>query len=604
MKRLSLLALVLLMVLSVSTAFAGGGGEQIIDPELDEQEGQFAGLTDVDHSVGEFERGVPGGRYVLASLNDPRSFNAVIAAETSTTDITGQLYAALVRRNQFTLEWEPWIADRYEIADDNLSVTFYLPRNLRWSDGAPLTARDWVDGVTEIIMNPDVESNSRSSQFVSGEPAVWEAVDDYTIRVTTPELYAGLLTLSSVQPVPMHIFGPIMESEGAAGIRSLWGVDVDPSEVVGNGPFMLHDYVPGERVVLRKNPNYPERDQWGQQLPYLNEVVFSIVPDQDTSLQRFTAGQLDSYGLRGEDYATLVDLQDEQNFTIYNVGPSASTQFLTLNQNPIDGEGDNGLAEPKVTWTNNKTFRQAIAHLVDRETIINNVAFGFGYPQYSPIWTNSPYYWEGSADAAFPYDPDRARELLDSIDYIDRDGDGYREDPDGNKIELVLETNTESSARVQIGEILTQEMQNVGLDITFRPGQFNAIVGKLVSSYDWEMIIIGLTGSVDPISGANVYPSTGNLHMIEPLQESPRRAWEARVDEAWDIANLTLDEDQRKRGFQILQEVWIEEVPWVFTYNAAVMGAYRSNWGNIYPHPIDGFGTGALLEVIYDKGRM
>lgn len=604
MKKLSLLALVLLMVLSVSSVFAGGSGEQIIDPEADEQEGQFAGLTDVDHTSGEFETGVKGGRYVLSSISDPRSFNAVIAAETSTTDITGQLYAALIRRNQFTLEWEPWIAESYEISDDNLSVTFDLPEGLQWSDGEPLTAHDWVDGRNELIMDPEIESNARSSQFVGGEPATWEALDDYTIRVTTPELYAGLLTLSSLSPVPMHIFGPVYESEGAAGIRSLWGVDSDPTEIVGNGPFLLQDYVPGQRVVLRANPNYAETDADGTQLPYLEEVVFSIVPDQDTSLQQFTAGQLDSYGLRGEDYATLVDLQEEQNFTIYNVGPSSSTQFLTMNQNPIRGEGDAGLDEPKVTWMNNKTFRQAIAYLVDRETIINNVAFGFGYPQYSPIWTNSPYYWDGAPDAAFEYDPGRAEELLDSIDYIDRDGDGYREDPDGNKIELVLETNTSSTARVQIGEIVSQEMQNVGLDVTFRPGDFNAIVGKLLSSYDWEMIIIGLTGSVDPISGANVYPSSGNLHMVEPLQEEPQRDWEARVDEAWDVANLTLDEEQRKRGYQTLQEIWIEEVPWVFTYNAAVMGAYRSNWGNIYPHPIDGYGTGALLEVIYDKDRM
>ena len=185
-----------------------------------------------------------------------------------------------------------------------------------------------------------------------------------------------------------------------------------------------------------------------------------------------------------------------------------------------------------------------------------------------------------------------------------RDGDGFREDPNGNRISLTLSTNSGNRERESIITLFAQEASGVGIEVTVNPIDFNALVGQLTSSYDWEMIVIGLTGSIDPITGVNVYPSDGALHMIEPQQESPRRDWEKRVDEAWQTANFTTDEEQRKEGWQTIQEIWIEELPWVFTYNAAVMGAYRSNWGNIFPHPIDGYGTGALLEVIYDKDRM
>ena len=105
-----------------------------------------------------------------------------------------------------------------------------------------------------------------------------------------------------------------------------------------------------------------------------------------------------------------------------------------------------------------------------------------------------------------------------------------REDPDGNKIELILNTNSGNDVREQIGELFSQEAKAVGIDVTFKPEAFNEMVTRLVSSYDWQMILIGLTGSVDPVGGANVYPSYGNLHMIEPNQESPRRDWEAAVD--------------------------------------------------------------------------
>ena len=229
-----------------------------------------------------------------------------------------------------------------------------------------------------------------------------------------------------------------------------------------------------------------------------------------------------------------------------------------------------------------------MAHLVDRETIINNIAFGLGYPQYAFVPRQSPYFFEGAEDIAFKYDPVRAAELLDSIDYIDRDGDGFREDPDGNKISLNLSTNSGARVRESIGELFAQEAANVGIEVNFTPKDFNALVGQLVSTFDWEMILIGLTGSVDPISGANVYPSSGNLHMIEPNQTSPRREWEQEVDDLWIYANNTTDEAQRKDGYEQIQRIWIEEVPWVFTFNPLALSAVKVEFGNIIVHPFDG----------------
>ena len=400
--------------------------------------------------------------------------------------------------------------------------------------------------------------------------------------------------------MPRHIFEPLIEAEGAAAVNSFWGVDTDVSTIVGNGPFLIGEYVPSERVVMAPNPNYYEQDEWGQQLPYLDEFVIEFVEDQDTSLARFVAGETDALGLRGEDYGVLVDKQEDDNFLIYNVGPASSTQFITFNQNPIEGGG--------------RRHRAARAHLAVQQVVPpgdgapdrppdhhQQHCLRFGYPQYSFVWTVSPYFWEGSADAAFKYDPERAKELLDAIGYTDRDGDGVREDPDGNKIELILNTNSGNDVREQIGELFSQEARAVGIDVTFKPEAFNELVTRLVASYDWQMILIGLTGSVDPVGGANVYPSRGSLHMIEPNQESPRRDWEVAVDAAWDEANLTTDEEQRIRGFRKLQELWIEEVPWAYTFAPASMTAVRNTIGNIKPHPLNGYGMRGLADRLFIK---
>ena len=556
-------------------------------------------LTPVDHSA--WERGSHGGRFVITSVSDPKTFNPVLAKETSTTDITSRMFAGAVRRNQLTLEWEPDLAESWEISEDQKTITLRLRSGLTWSDGDPLTADEVVWTVNEIVLNEEVETDDRDALLIGGELATFELIDDLTYRITLPSVYAGIFEVASIAPLPRHIFEPLIEAEGAAAVNSFWGVDTDVTTIVGNGPFMIGEYLPSQRVVMTPNPRYYEQDEWGQQLPYLDEFVIEFVEDQDTGLARFIAGQSDAWGLRGEDYGVLVDMQEPDDFLIYNVGPASSTQFITFNQNPIEGEDDGGIEPPALTWLSNQTFRQAMAHLIDRQTIINNIAFGFGYPQYSFVWTVSPYYWEGAADAALKYDPERAGELLDSIGYVDRDGDGVREDPDGNKIELILNTNSGNTVREQIGELFSQEARNAGIDVTFKPEAFNELVTRLVSSFDWQMILIGLTGSVDPVSGANVYPSHGGLHMIEPSQESPRRDWEVAVDAAWDEANLTTDDEQRTRGYRKLQELWIEAVPWAYTFAPAVMHAYRNTFGNIKPHPLNGFAMTGIVDRLYVK---
>jgi len=594
---------VLLMVLAFP-AFSQAAQEEFIEEEPAEEEEEFLKTVTYD---GDWEIGRQGGELVRAVLGEPKTFNEAVAAETSTTDITHQLYDAPIDRNQFTLEFEPVMAESYEIADDGKSVTVKMRKNLKWSDGEPLTAEDVVFAANEIFLNEDVESNYRSGLIVDGKPAKFELIDEYTYKVSLHTEYAGLLTIAGNTPMPKHIFKPLIEEEGAAAINSFWGVDTDVTEVVGCGPFVIDEYAPGQRIVLKRNPYYWQKDAEGNQLPYLDKVTYVIVEDQDTQLARFLAGELDLLGLRGEDYTVVSEKLDELNATIYDIGPVASTQFLTFNMNPdaeVDDEGNEipGTTKPeRYYWTSNKQFRLAMAHLIDRETIINNIAYGFGYPQYSFIPRFSPYYWEGVEDAAPKFDPDKAAEILDDLGWVDTDGDGTREDDKGRPITLELTTNSGNTVREAIGNLVAQEAAKVGISINFKPEDFNTMVGKLLSGQNWDLIIIGLTGSVDPISGANVYPSSGNLHMNNPNQEEPYTEWEKEVDEAWSYANNTTDENQRKEGFKKIQQLWIEYNPWVYTFNQTSLQAYKNKFGNVYPRPIDGFNWDGILYRLYVK---
>jgi peptide/nickel transport system substrate-binding protein len=566
---------------------------------VEESGSMFEGVVDIDRSG--WEIGKPGGTFVLAQLSDPKSFNPIVAQEISTTDCTDLMFAGPIGRNQLTLEWEPQLAESWKVADDNLSITIKLRKGLKWSDGTPLTAEDVVFTVNEIIKNEGVTTSTRDSIHVGDEMAEWQLIDSVTYKITFPMVTARMFMIASVGPMPKHIWKPVLDEGGAEAINALWGVDADVSEVVCSGPFTVADYVPNQKVVFQKNPNYYQKDEAGNRLPYLDQVIYVISEDQDTMMAKFLAGETDAYSMRGEDYSVLIEKKDQMGFTIYNVGPQAGETFITFNQNPIEGDEDGGIEPPTLKWLSKKEFRVAMAHLIDRETIINNVYYGFGYPQYSPVWSKSPYYWEGAPDAAYPYDPEKAKSILDEIGYVDTDGDGRREDDEGNTISLTLNTNSGNRIREATGTMFTQEAANIGIEINFKPEDFNALVTKLVSTYDWEMILIGLTGGPDPGTGQNVYPSSGSLHMIEPGQESPRREWEKQVNEAWDEANLTVDEAQRKSGFQKVQQLWIENVPWVYTCNQATMHAFKNTWANGKTQPISDYTFKRTLHRVFMK---
>ena len=556
----------------------------------------FEGISEIDYS--EWKIGKPGGSMTISHETDPKSFNVIIANESSTRDVMNRVYSNLVDRDILTLEWMPFLAREWKVSEDGLSAVFTIRENLKWSDGEPLTAEDVVWSVNTVFLNKEVEGSNYDAFYVGEELAMFEKIDDLSFRIITPTLYADIISLANFQPVPKHILEPLIVEKGITAINSYWGVDTDVKSIVGSGPFIIEEYAPNQRIIMSRNPYYWQKDAQGNQLPYLDRLNLVIVEDSNTAFLKFIAGELDTIEeVRGEDVATLIEKKNEVGFEIYNAGPEASTNFITFNQNV------NTVPEPKRSWFNNRKFRKAMAHLVDRQTIIDNVYFGFGFPQYSFVPRFSQLYWEDADEEAIKYDPEAAKKLLDELNMKDRDGDGIREDENGNPVSFVIQTNSDNTQRINIGKIISQEMKKAGIDATFTASDFNVIVTALVSTYEWDVIIIGLSGSLQPfLSGSNVYPSRGNLHLIEPNQESPRRSWEKEVDRLYIENTTTTDMVKRKQSGIELQKIWIEEQPWTYTVNEAAIYVFKNNIGNVKPRSVEPYDSWkGIIQYLYIK---
>ena len=539
----------------------------------------------------EYATGKQGGTLTSATISEPLTLNLAIANDASSSGVLGYLFEGLTETSWLTDEVEPALAESWEGSEDGLTWIFHLRNDVSWHDGEPFTAHDVDFTFNRIIYNHDIPASSRPAfhfRFLDEESGEWKeepmtvtALDDYTVECVLPGPFAPFLRSMGTVIYPKHILEKHVDD---GTFTSTWDIDTDPAEIVGTGPFTIASYEPGERVVMRRNPGYWLKDDTGNSLPYLDEIVHVIVPDLEAELAKFLAGESDVHGVLGEEYARLVPLQKDGNFTIYRRGPTFGTTFLGFNMNPgrNPDTGEPYVAPEKLEWFLNTQFRQAVAHVIDKNTIIDDVQHGLGYPQWASISPAAGDFHNPNV-RRYEYDVDRANEILDGIGWTDTDADGIREDGEGNDIEFSLVTNTGNTVREKVGTLVHRGMQEIGLRVDYRLVEFGDLVAQLTGSYDWEAMIIGFTGGPDPYGSISFWHSGENLHLWHPNQLEPATEWEAKIDELYIMAGRELDRDKRVDLYRQAQEIAAENVPVVYTTLSERLSAVRNVFGNMTP---------------------
>ena len=537
----------------------------------------------------EYANGKRGGALTLATISDPLTFNLAIANDASSSGVLGYLFEGLTEISWLTDEVEPGLAESWTNSDDGLAWTFNLRRDVMWHDGQPFTAKDVEFTFNRIIYNDDIPASSRPAftfryledgEWTQGEMTV-TALDDYTVLCELPVSFAPFLRSMGTAIYPKHILEPYVD-EGT--FATTWDITTDPAEIIGTGPFTIGLYAPAERVVMKRNPNYWLKDDEGSALPYLDEIIHIIVPDLETELIKFRAGETDVHGVLGEDFATLEPLQEAENFTIHKRGPGFGTTFLVFNMNPGTSEetGEPYVDATKLNWFQNKTFRHAVAYSMDKDAIIEDVQHGLGYPQWSSI-SPSAGAFHNSNVRKYPYDVEQANSLLDSLGWMDTDGDGIREDDAGNKIEFTLVTNTGNSVRDRASQIIQEGLSKIGVQVNYETIEFGDLVGQLTTTYDWEAVVIGLTGGTEPHGGINVWHSSEGLHLWNPNQEEPATPWEAEIDNLYIVGSQELDRTKRIEHYHSAQAIAAENLPVIYTTLSERLSAVRNVFGNTTP---------------------
>ncbi|MGC8805836.1 MAG: ABC transporter substrate-binding protein, partial [Candidatus Ratteibacteria bacterium] len=310
-----------------------------------------------------------GGSIVISASSIPKSFNPIIAKETSTTFVTGFIFEGLIATDGVTLKIKPNLAKSWDVDSTGKIWTFHLRTDVYWNDGIQFTAKDVEFTFNCLIFNPDIPTSSRDVFTINNRAIKVKAIDNFTVRFILPDRFAPFLRLMGQEILPEHKYKKDVDEKR---FSSAMGLDSKPQDIVGTGPFMLEDFRPGEWIILKKNKMYWKYDSNGNQQPYIDRIIILTIPDQNMALLKFKKGELDMISLRAQDYL-LLKRANPAGVKFYNVGPSLGSEFLVFNQNL-----DSNIPEYKKEWFRNINFRRAVSCAIDRQAIINNIFAGLG----------------------------------------------------------------------------------------------------------------------------------------------------------------------------------------------------------------------------------
>ena len=579
-----------LVALALAALAVGGCRDEIPARGEQQAEQDVVSLLGANADQFEYEIGDHGGSLTFATIAEPLTFNLALATDAGSAGALGYLFEGLTDISWLTGEPQPNLAHTWDVSSDGLTWTFYLRRDVRWHDGEPFTARDVEFTFNEIIYNEEISTPDRAAFTfrLLNDAGRWQeapmtvtAIDEYTVQCVLPVSFAPFLR-SMAQPIfPQHILQPHVD---AGTFGEIWDIGADPAEIIGTGPFLIEQYVAEERIVFRRNPDYWMRDAEGGRLPYLDRIVQLIVPDLETELEAFLDGTADIHGVRGVEHAELAPLQEDANFTIHRRGPTFGSTFLSFNQNrgTSPDSGEPYVSDERLHWFTNTAFRQAVAHSIDTDAIIQQVQFGFGYPQRTQISPAAGDFHNPNV-ATYEFDLNRANAILDGLGWTDRDGDGFREDDRSNRIAFTLVTNTQNSEREQVTAIIHEGLTELGLDVDFRLIDFGELVGQLTGSYDWDAMVIGFTGGPDPHGAIAMWHSSEAFHVWHPFQSEPATEWEAEIDDLYVRGSQELDRERRIAMYHRTQEIVAENLPLIYTSHAERLNAVRNVFGNTAP---------------------
>lgn len=484
-------------------------------------------------------------RFCLRS--EPKTFDPLKVEDDASAAIRYLTGGVLVRMNRQTQVLEPGIALSWNVSQDNRQITFKLRSGVSFSDGTPFTAED-VAYTVQQLMDPALHS-ATGDAFRSGPGKVeTKIISPTAISITFPAPVAGLdRQFDQVAILSAH--SPNKE-------RAVLG------------PFMVADYKAGSTVVLKRNPNYWKTDEHGRKLPYLDAIQLDIQPNRDVEMLRFKRNEIDLVNSLDSEYFDKLAGTSPQ--LVHDAGASLDSEQMWFNQ-----VSKAPLPAYKKAWFRSATFRRAISEAINRNDMAKVVFRGHAQPAVGPV-SPANKFWFNSKLKPQPYDPEVALKALQAEGF--RLEKGALKDKDGNEVVFSVITNSGNKYRERMATMIQEDLQKIGIQVNVVTLDFPSLIERMTQTFDYEAILLGLTNvGLDPNEQMNVWLSSSENHQWNPAEKAPETTWEAEIDKLMRAQASASDASKRKASFDRVQEIAVEQTPFIYLVNRNALSAVSGN---------------------------
>ncbi len=462
-----------------------------------------------------------GGRILMATIGEPSNLIPPLATDQSSHEIADYLYVAPLKYDK-DLNITTEAAESYEVLEDGKLLRFTLRKGIMWDDGVELTTDD-VLFTYQMMVDPQTPT-AYAEDYRHIKDI--KALDRYTFEVRYEKPFARSIITWMHAILPKHV---------------LAGQNLLDTPLARNplsaGPYRLKEWVAGERLVLEA------RDAYFEGRPYLDQVVYRIIPDLATMFMELKAGNVD-----------IMDLTPQQ-YLYQTKGPSwddyRKFKYLSFGYTWL---GYN-LTKPLFQ---DVRVRQAMAHAIDKEEIVKGVLLGLGVPTIGPYKPGTWVY--NDAIEPYSYDPEKAKALMAAAGWADSDNDGLL-DKDGKTFSFTILTNQGNDLRIKTATIIQNRLRQVGIQVDIRTVEWAAFLKEFVDKGRFDAIILGWNILQDP-DIFDVWHSSkavpGDLNLVGFKN--------AEVDRLLDEGRSTMDRKKRKAIYDELQVILHREQPYCFLY--------------------------------------
>ncbi|HUW60043.1 MAG TPA: peptide-binding protein [Candidatus Bathyarchaeia archaeon] len=481
------------------------------------------------------------GDYVVIRLRaEPAHLNPITGTDGYAMDIFDNVFESMTDRDYTTFELRPQIAESWEISDDHLTYTFHLRKDVKFSDGTPVTAHD-AKFSFDIIKDPAVDAAALRNYY--NDVLSCEAVDDYTVVFKCSQPYFKHIDFLSLAILPKHVYG-----------TGDFNNHPNNRAPIGSGPYVFERWDTGSQVVLTRNENY-----WGEK-PKLKKIIYKFITDDNAALQVLERQDVDVMlpTMTPEQWVSCAGRPDFQAKFNLIKGFAPRYSYIVWNQRRPQFE--------------DKRVRRAMTLLLDRPLILDTIFRGL------PRQATGIFYDEIENNPnlkPLPFDPKEAKRLLDEAGWIDTDNDGIR---DKNGIPFTFEMQISSGIREyeQMATVYQEELKRAGIQMSIRPLEWATFTDRLhTRNFD-----------AAPLSWASTTVINNDPYQIWHSSQIEKgsnygRFVNEEADKIIEAGRLEFDRDKRIKRYYRLQEIIHEEQPYTLLFNGVNLVAVDKRFRNV-----------------------